>query len=75
MIDRIAFDFVASRIRTERTVIRDGVRRSSFFVRLPSASELADWLLQAGFAAPRFEDGQGQALTPRSRRMVAVATA
>ncbi len=75
MIDRHRFDVPTGRIYTERIVVRSNrVRRFSFFVRLPSYTELRDWLLATGFAAVEAYGEDGAPLTLDSRRMVVVAT-
>lgn len=74
VVDRVEFDPVTSRARTERIVVRDGQpRRSVFSVRMFLAPELKQWLLAAGFDAVEFIDRQGEPLTARSPRMVTVA--
>jgi SAM-dependent methyltransferase len=73
-IDRSRYDPVTGRATTERVLIRDGrIRRFSFSVRMFVGAELRDWLLQAGFATVDLLDRDGTALTPRSRRMLAIA--
>jgi hypothetical protein len=37
------------------------------------AAELRDWLLDAGFAAVDFYDGEGEPLTAQGRRMITIA--
>ncbi len=73
-IDRPTFDPITGRSMTERLIVRDGqTRRFVFSVRMFIASELRDWLLQAGFAAVEFCDHAGAPLTAHSRRMVTIA--
>ena len=56
------------------TVIRNGrMRRSSFFARLFSFTELRDWLLDAGFRTVEGHAGDGTPLTIAARRMILVA--
>jgi SAM-dependent methyltransferase len=74
LIDRNRFDPLTGRIVSERTIVRGGrVRRVPYFVRLFGFTELRDWLLQAGFAAVDGYDQDGVALSPASRRLLAVA--
>ena len=73
-IDRSTFDPVSGRANTERVLVRDGrVRRFTFSVRMFIAAELRDWLLDAGFAAVDFYDGEGEPLTAQGRRMITIA--
>ena len=74
MIDLCRFDTLRGRVDTERVVVRDGVRRASFFIRLPTPNELAAWLYRAGFAEVVFTDLDGRGLGLQSWHMVAVAT-
>ena len=74
MVDLCRFDTVRGRVDTERIVVRDGVRRARFFIRLPTPNELADWLLDAGFRDVELSDLDGRELTLQSWHMVAVAT-
>ncbi len=74
LIDERTYDPLTGRVHAHRTTIRDGrVRRSSFFVRMFSYTELRDWLLQAGFRAVAGFDGDGAPLTATSRRMILIA--
>jgi SAM-dependent methyltransferase len=74
LIDRNRFDPLTGRIVSERTIVRGGrVRRVPYFVRLFGFTELRDWLLQAGFATVDGYDQDGVALSPASRRLLAVA--
>jgi ubiquinone/menaquinone biosynthesis C-methylase UbiE len=73
-IDRATFDPVTGRSMTERVIVRDGrIRRFGFSVRMFIASELRDWMLQAGFRSVGFCDHAGAGLTAESRRMVTIA--
>jgi ubiquinone/menaquinone biosynthesis C-methylase UbiE len=73
-IDRATFDPITGRSMTERVIVRDGVtRRFGFSVRMFIASELRDWMLQAGFDAVESCDHAGARLTAQSRRMVTIA--
>ncbi|OIQ86202.1 ubiquinone/menaquinone biosynthesis C-methyltransferase UbiE [mine drainage metagenome] len=74
MIDLCRFDTVRGRVDTERVVVRDGVRRARFFIRLPTPNEFVEWLLRAGFRDVELGDLDGRALTLQSWHMVAVAT-
>jgi len=59
---------------TERGIIRDRrTRRFGFSVRMFIASELQEWLLQAGFAAVESCHDDGARLTAQSRRMITIA--
>lgn len=74
MIDRSRLDPLASRILTERIVLRDGsTRRFPFFVRLFTFTELRDWLLAVGFAEVDAFGDDGTPLSATSRRMVVTA--
>lgn len=75
MIDTSTFDPVTGRLETERTVVRGGsVRRSNFFVRLPTVPEFDNWLRSAGFSSRTYSDGEGEALSYDSRRLLVSAT-
>jgi SAM-dependent methyltransferase len=75
LVDERDFDPLTSRSNSWRTIVRDGqVRRSFFFTRLFSFTELRDWLLDAGFRTVDGYDGAGGPLTSTSRRMILVAT-
>jgi ubiquinone/menaquinone biosynthesis C-methylase UbiE len=74
LIDRSTFDPTTGRATTERVLVRDGrMRRFTFSVRMFIAVELRDWLLDAGFAAVDFWDGEGEPLTAQGRRMITIA--
>jgi hypothetical protein len=73
MIDQHAFDPLTGRSNATRTIIRDGqVRRSQFFTRLFSFTELRDWLEAAGFTDVN-GNGIGGPLTANSPRMTVTA--
>jgi SAM-dependent methyltransferase len=73
-IDRSRFDPVTGRADTERVLVRGGrTRRFAFSVRMFIAAELRDWLLDAGFTAVDFYDGEGEPLTAQGRRMITIA--
>jgi SAM-dependent methyltransferase len=74
MIDRAELEALTGRITTERTVVRGGhVRRTSFFVRLFTFTELRDWLYDAGFSAVDGYGDDGAPLSTTSRRLIVVA--
>jgi cyclopropane fatty-acyl-phospholipid synthase-like methyltransferase len=74
LIDRWIFEPTTGRATTERVVVRNGhVRRFSFSVRMFVAVELRDWLLDVGFGAVDFYNGEGEPLTAEGRRMITVA--
>ena len=76
MIDEREWDPITGRSSCRRTIVRDGhVRRTSFFTRLFSFTELRDWLLEAGFRSVDGLAGDGTPLTRTSRRMILAATA
>jgi hypothetical protein len=76
MIYRVTFDAAAGRSETERIVVRDGqVRRLRFELRMPAASELRDWLLDAGFHTVELFDESGEPYGAGARRLIAVARA
>ena len=75
MIDRHRFDIQTSRSLDERTIIRDGKERTfTFSVRMFTAAELRDWLLDAGFreAIAYGDDGEPLTLEHEGRRMTVV---
>jgi SAM-dependent methyltransferase len=75
LIDERVFDPLTGRSNNWRTIIRDGhVRKSFFFTRLFSFTELRDWLLEAGFRTVEGYGGDGSPLTFASRRMILVAS-
>jgi SAM-dependent methyltransferase len=74
LVDQREFDPLTGRSNAQWTIIRNGrLRRSSFFVRLFSFTELRDWLLDAGFRRVEGYAGDGTPLTAASRRMILVA--
>jgi SAM-dependent methyltransferase len=74
LFDQCEFDPLTGRSNAQWTIIRNGrVRRSSFFARLFSFTELRDWLLAAGFRAVEGYAGDGTPLTAAARRMILVA--
>ncbi len=76
MIDTNEFDCLTGRIEADRVVVRDGcVRRSHFFVRLPTIPEWRTWLTDAGFAAAEFRARDGAVPTIDRPRLVVLATA
>lgn len=73
-IDRSSFDPTTGRATTNRVLVRSGrIRRFSYSVRMFLATELRDWLLDAGFADVTFYDGEGRRLTAQGRRMITIA--
>ncbi len=74
MTDRHRFDVETSRSYDERTIIRDGKQRSfRFAVRMLTAAELRDWMLEAGFRETQAFGEDGKPLTLEHRRMTVVA--
>jgi SAM-dependent methyltransferase len=75
MLDEREWDPISGRSNNWRTIIRDGhVRKSFFFTRLFSFTELRDWLLDAGFGAVQGIAGDGAPLSRTSPRMILIAT-
>ena len=73
-MDRATFDPMTGRSVAERVIVRGGrTRRFGFSVRMFIASELRDWMLQAGFDAVESSDHAGARLSAQSRRMVTIA--
>lgn len=74
LIDRSEVRPLTGTIHTERILVRRGrVRRTSFFVRLFTFTELRDWLLDAGL---RDVEGYGEGGTPlstESHRLIVTA--
>jgi SAM-dependent methyltransferase len=71
MIDKVTFDMSAGRSHTERIMVRDGrVRRTEFSLSQPPASQLLEWLREAGFNEVEALDESGERFGPRSRRLV-----
>ena len=76
MYDRSTLDSTTGRVETDRTVIRNGVLRTSHhYVRLPTAPELRAWLHDAGFHDVRITSRDQRPLTINSRRMLTLARA
>jgi len=74
MIDVAHFDPVTGFATNDRIIIKDNnVRRTGYTVRMFAASELADWLRQAGLEQVRITDLDGEPFTVESRRMIARA--
>ena len=74
MINKVTLDTARGRSRTERIVVRGGrVRRQEFSLSQPSASQLAEWLCEAGFDEVELFDESGAAFGRTSRRLVARA--
>jgi SAM-dependent methyltransferase len=74
-IDSSEFDCVEGRMETDRIVVRDGqVRRSHHSVRVPTITELRQWLADAGFSSTRFTAGNGQPPSIHHPRLLVVAT-
>lgn len=74
MIDRHRFDVETSRSHDERTIIRGGKQRTfEFSVRMLTAAELRDWMLDAGFSETHAFGEDGEPLTLEHRRMTVVA--
>jgi SAM-dependent methyltransferase len=74
LIDQREFDPLSGRVKARWTIVRNGrVRRSSFFTRLFSFTELRDWLHDAGFGTIEGYAGDGTPLTPSAPRMVVIA--
>jgi SAM-dependent methyltransferase len=74
MIDRSELHPLSGRIHTERILVRDGrIRRTSFFVRLFTYTELRDWLLAAGLGDVRGHDEGGGPLSTMSHRLIVTA--
>ncbi len=75
MIDRVHFDLVEGRSRTERIIVRDGrVRRVRFSLAQRTLPELTASLRQAGFEQITVYGSGGEPLRPDSRRMLIVAS-
>ena len=69
------YDPVSGRMHTRRVATRGDVTREvGYFVRMFSATELRDWLHDAGFDAVRLCGEGGEPLTLESRRLIAIAT-
>ena len=71
MIDRVTFDLGTGRSHTDRITVRGGrVRRTQFSLSQPTASQLTDWLHEAGFGTVEALDETGEPVRPQSRRLV-----
>jgi len=74
LIDRSRYDPSDRRLHARRTIVRAGQQRSmDFSVRLFTPDELAQWLLDAGFAWAQVLDGDGQRFEQGADRLVIVA--
>jgi len=74
LLERVEFDPIAGRSRTERIVVRDGrVRRFRFSLAALPVSTLRDWLKDAGFNEVEAYGPSGEPLRFDSRRLVLVA--
>ncbi len=75
MIDRVHFDLLEGRSRTERIIVRDGrVRRVRFSLAQRTLPELHASLRHAGFEHMAVHGVDGQPLRPDSRRLLIVAS-
>jgi SAM-dependent methyltransferase len=73
-IERHRYDVETSRRHDERTIIRGGKRRTfEFSVRMLTAAELREWVLDAGFSETHAFGEDGKPLTLEHRRMTVVA--
>jgi len=73
MIDRHRFDIQTSRSHDERTIVRGGKQRTfEFSVRMFTAAELREWMLDAGFREAQAFGDDGEPLTLEHRRMTVV---
>jgi len=71
MIDRVTFDLGTGRSHTDRITVRGGrVSRTQFSLSQPTASQLTDWLHEAGFGTVEALDETGEPVRPQSRRLV-----
>ncbi len=75
MINRFSFDVRSGRLRNDRIIIRDGVRRDyPFSIRLYSVTEMRDLLAQAGLVLENvYGEWDGAPLEMDSPAMVVVA--
>jgi len=74
LVDRRRFDPLTSRLYVERIVVRENqVRRTSFFTRLFTFTELRQWLLDARFREVDAFGPAGEPLSHSSARMVVLA--
>jgi SAM-dependent methyltransferase len=73
MIDRHRLDLQTGRSHDERTIIRGGKQRTfEFSVRMLTAAELRDWMLDSGFREAHAFGEDGDPLTLEHRRMTVV---
>jgi hypothetical protein len=76
LIERRRYDPLRGGVESHYTVLRAGsVRRYATFLRMPTFSELRDWLLGAGFGRVDGFGEDGQPLRPEHHRVIAVAGA
>ncbi len=74
MSDETVYEPATFRAVTVRTIRRGRwTRRASYSMRLFAAAELCQWMLDAGFATAEAFRGDGEALSPDSRRMIVLA--
>ncbi|MBE0699075.1 MAG: class I SAM-dependent methyltransferase [Anaerolineaceae bacterium] len=75
MINRFSFDVQSGRLRNERIVIRDGVRKDRpFSIRLYSVSEMRGLLAEAGFTLEQvYGEWDARPLEQASGAMVVIA--
>jgi SAM-dependent methyltransferase len=74
LMDTTEFDTVGGRIETDRVIVRNGkVRRSHHSVRLPTISELGDWLHAVGFDNLRFTARDGKPPSIFRPRLIVIA--
>jgi len=75
MIDRVHFDVLAGRSRTERIIVRSGrVRRVRFSLAQPTLPELCSSLRDAGFVQIDVYGSAGEPLGPDARRVLVAAS-
>jgi 2-polyprenyl-3-methyl-5-hydroxy-6-metoxy-1,4-benzoquinol methylase len=75
MIDRHRYEPATSRMITERTMVVGAERRTTTFeVRMFAATEMRDWLTDAGFGNVELFSDDMSELTIESRRMLVRAT-
>ncbi len=75
MINRFSFDVINGRLRNDRIIIRDGIRKDRpFTIRLYSVSEMRGLLAEAGLEMERvYGEWDGSPLTQESGAMVVIA--
>lgn len=74
MVNRLSLDALTGRLRNERIVIRDGVRKDKpFAIRLYHATEIRDLLNKAGLEVRGIYGGDLQPLSADSRVMFVIA--